>query len=100
VDALLESVDDDQRRLVRGLLDTLESTYPADSLYADMASDRPRALEERNLTSLRDLALQILDAAGNLRDRNMLLQILHTIEPFSSYPDFTHEIVKELENAE
>lgn len=100
VDALLESADDDQRRLVRCLLDTLESTYPADALYADMASDRPRAVEERSLASLRDLALQILDAAGNLRDRNKLLQILHTIEPFSSYPDFTHEIVKELENAE
>jgi hypothetical protein len=49
---------------------------------------------------LRELALQILDAGGNLRDRNTLLRILHTIEPFSSYPDFTESILKELENAE
>jgi hypothetical protein len=100
VTALLKSVDDDQRRLVNGLLDTLESTYPADALYADMASDRPRVEDERDLNSLRDLAVQILDVAANLRDRNMLVQILHTIEPFSSHPHLTQEIVKELENAE
>src|SRR6185436_13763445 len=56
VTALLESVDDDQRRLIRGLLDTLESAYPADALYADMASDRPRATGELDLDSLRELA--------------------------------------------
>lgn len=100
VTALVESFDDDQRRLFRGVLDTLESTYPADALYADMASDRPRVTEERDLDSLKELALQILDAAENLRGRHTLIGILPTIEPFSSYPDFTREIVRELENAE
>jgi len=100
LNALVKSVDDDQRRLIGGLLDTLESTYPADALYADMASDRPRPAGDIDLNSLRELALQILDAAGSLKNRNILLQILHTIEPFSSYSDLTSGIVKELENAE
>ena len=100
VAALSESLDDDQRQLFRCVLDTIESTYPADSLYADMASDRPRVIDEQDLASLRELALQVLDAARNLRGRNTLLGILHTIEPFSSYADLTNEIVKELENAE
>jgi hypothetical protein len=100
VTALVESLDDDQRRLLRGILDTLELTYPADSLYADMASDRPRSVEAHNLESLKELALQVLDAAGNLPGgRNSLLEILHTIEPFSSYPDLTGEIVEELKHA-
>jgi hypothetical protein len=65
-----------------------------------MASDRPRATDERDLDSLKEIAMQILDVAGNLRERNTLLGVLHTIEPFSSYPDFTREIVRELKNAE
>jgi hypothetical protein len=97
--ALFESLDDDQRQLFRSVLDTIESTYPADSLYADMASDRPRAIEEQDLNALRELALQVLDAAKNLRARSTLLGILHTIEPFSSYPDLTTAIVKEIEDA-
>lgn len=101
VTALVNSLDDDQRRLLRGVLDTLESTYPADALYADLASDRPRAVEQRDLESLKELAWQILDATVNLPGgRNSLLKILHTIEPFSSYPDLTRKIVKEMENAE
>ncbi|MGH9899670.1 MAG: ATP-binding protein, partial [Pyrinomonadaceae bacterium] len=77
VTALSESLDDDQRQLFRSVLNTIESNYPADSMYADMASDRPRIIDEQDLGSLREVALQILDAARNLRGRNTLLGILH-----------------------
>jgi hypothetical protein len=101
VKALVESFDDEQCRLFRGILDTLELTYPADALYADMASDRPRVVEERDLDSLQELAFQILDAAGGLPGgRNSLLKILHTIEPFSSYPNLTEQIIRRLKNVE
>lgn len=101
VTALVESLDEDQRRLLKGVFDTLEATYPADALYADMASDRPRAVEEPDVDALKELALQILDAAVSLPGgRNSVLRILHTIEPFSSYADLTQDIVSEFENAE
>jgi hypothetical protein len=64
-----------------------------------MASDRPRATTEQNLDSLRELALQFLDASQSVRNRASILSILHTIEPFSSFPDVTAEIVKEHDNA-
>jgi hypothetical protein len=93
--ALCQSLKGDQRQLFLNVLNILETTYPADSLYADMASDRPRATAEQDLDSLRELALQFLDAAQNIRNRASLLSILHTIEPFSSFPELTDAIVKE-----
>ena len=97
--ALRQSINDDQRQLFGSVLNILESTYPADSVYADMASDRPRATDEQDLDSLREIALQFLDAAQNVRSRASLLSILHTIEPFSSSPDLTAKIVKEHDDA-
>lgn len=99
VAAFYQSLNDDQRHLFFSVLNMLESTYPADSLYADMASDRPRDSNDQNLDSLRELALQFLDAAQSIRSRTSLLSILHTIEPFSSFPDLTAEIVKEHDDA-
>lgn len=99
--ALRESLDDHQRRLLKGLLDTLEGTYPADALYADMASDRPRASEEYDADSLTNLALQVLEAAESLAGgRSAMLRALPSIEPFSSYAELTTEIVKRLEHNE
>jgi hypothetical protein len=99
--ALVETLSDGQCRLLRGVLDTLEATYPADALYADMASDRPRAADEHDSDSLTELALQILDAASNLPGgKNSMLKVLHTIEPFSSYTELTSELVGRLEHAE
>ncbi|MBI5135768.1 MAG: ATP-binding protein [Nitrospirae bacterium] len=95
------ALDDDQRQLLRGLLETIESTYPADALYADIASDRPRATERCERDSLRDLALQMLDAAGSVAGaRDSLLANLHLVEPFCSYPEITGEIVKEIQDAD
>lgn len=100
VAALTETMDDDQRRLFRYVLDTIELTYPADALYADIAADKPRAADSPNRDSLKELAFQILDAATNTPGgRNALLGTLHLIEPFSSHPDITAEIVREITNA-
>jgi hypothetical protein len=65
-----------------------------------MASDRPRVTEEHDRDTLKELALQILDAAGSVRGaREAMLKVLHTIEPFSSYPELTTELVREIEHA-
>lgn len=99
--ALRESLDDEQRRLLKGILDTLEATYPADALYADMASDRPRVAGEHDADSLTELAMQMLGAADSLPGgRVAMLAALPTIEPFSSYKDLTSEIVERLKHNE
>jgi len=101
VAALVETMDDDQRRLFRSVLDTIESTFPADALYADIAADKPRAADSPNRDSLKELAFQILDAATNLPEcRTSLLSTLHLIEPFSSHPEIVAEIIREISNAE
>lgn len=99
--ALFATMDDDQRRLFCHVLDTIESTYPADALYADIAADKPRAADSPTREALKDLAFQILDAASSLPGgRGSLLQNLHLIEPFSSHPGIAAEIVREITNAE
>ena len=95
--ALMSIMDDDQRHLLQGLLDTLQNTFPADALYADMASDRPRSIETAGDDYLEQLALQMLDAANGLPGgRSALLENLHLIEPFSSNKEVAERLVKEL----
>lgn len=99
--ALVETMDDDQRRLFRNVIETLETTFPADALYADIASDKPRAADEHDRDSLKELAFQILDATTNITGgRNAILDSLHQIEPFSKYPELASEIIREIANAE
>lgn len=101
IEAISGTMDDDQRRLFRNILDTIEATFPADALYADIAADKPRAVDSPDRDALMELAFQILDAAANLQGgRSSLLSTIHLIEPFSSHPEITAEIIKEITNAE
>lgn len=98
--ALVETMDDDQRRLFLNVLSTIETAYPADALYADIAADKPRAVDLPTHDTLLELAYQILDAAENLPGgRSSLLGSLHLIEPFSSHPELATEIIREISNA-
>ena len=90
-------LEEDQRPLFRQLTEIIEAMFPADALYADMASDtrivtqeEPKELEEK----LHDLALGLVDAAGSADDaRNRLLRNLNLLEPFARYPDITAQLV-------
>ena len=83
---------------VKGPKGNLERTFPADSLYADMASDRPRSFEEDNLEAkLRELAQCMLAAADVIDGGKMrLLSSLNCLDPFCQYPELTEALVKEL----
>jgi hypothetical protein len=78
----------------------METTYPADALYADIASDRTREIEPLNMKALKNLASQILDSIPLPDDRSALLNSLNLIEPFSSYPEVSEKIIKEMRNAQ
>ena len=100
VKTLEGSMDDDQRQLFLSFLNIMETTYPADALYADIASDRTREIEPLNMKALKNLASQILDSIPLPDDRSALLNSLNLIEPFSSYPEVSEKIIKEMRNAQ
>lgn len=97
--ALKERLDDDSEGLSDLVLETLESTFPADSLYADMADEKPKsfAIEDPE-TSLREIARQLLSAVSPAVRENFLSR-LPKIVPFSNHPDITLNIIGELTNA-
>mgnify|MGYP003589141052 FL=1 len=101
VSAFIDRLCTEDGKLFDLVLETLERTYPADALYADMASERPRIYLEENLEGkLFELAQCLLTAADTVEGgRSRLLERLICLEPFCQYPDITESIVKELSNA-
>ncbi|MCX5807221.1 MAG: ATP-binding protein [Proteobacteria bacterium] len=99
--AFRAGLDVDNRKMLDLFLDTIESTFPADALYADMASDRPRKFTEIGLKErLTELALFLLETAEAVEGgKTSLLEGLAFIDPFCQYPIITESILKELSNA-
>ncbi|MGV8120415.1 MAG: ATP-binding protein [Candidatus Xenobiia bacterium LiM19] len=100
VSALLNRVDDDEKRMLELLLETVERTFPADSLYADMASEQPRYFEEEDLREkFLEIARCLLMAASTIEGgRERLLGSLMTLEPFCYHPEIAESIIKECSN--
>lgn len=99
--SLLDSLDQQKRGLLESVLKAIESTFPADALYADMASDRPRHHDDPSAEALRDLAIRMIEAIQSANgDVSGLLQNLHVIEPFSAQPELAMHIAKELDGVE
>jgi hypothetical protein len=94
-------LDEDSRKLLELVLDTIERTFPVDALYADMASDCPQYFDEENLTEkFMELAQNLLAATTDIEGgRDRLLQSLPSLDPFCLYPKITETIVQELKNA-
>ncbi len=96
VEALFAALGDGENaRLLRHLLQTVETSFPADSLYADMAGDNRLVIsddtpEER----LRQIAEELVRVAGM-----SVLHRLHSIEPFCQHRDIADRLVEELSDA-
>jgi hypothetical protein len=97
-----ERLDDGEKKILGLLFETIERTYPADSLYADMAQEKPRYYEEENLREkLMEMAGYLIAAASNLKGGKVrLLECLLILEPFCYYPEITESIVKELSDVD
>ena len=100
ITALAAVLDEERRRQLKAALEIIESTFPADALYADIASDRPRNTDTVDREHLKGLAVQMLAATDAIAGaRQTLLKQLHLVEPFSSDPEVAMQIAKELDNA-
>jgi len=99
MDLLSSGSDIDKRRLAT-LLAVLESTYPINALYNDMASDQAASTEGMDERALRELASELYRTAQSWPDKGIsLIERLPFIEPFSHNAELTRQIVTEMKNA-
>jgi hypothetical protein len=97
--ALSETLDDRQQKMLGLLLETLETTFPFDALYADMADERPRGAGlEKPEETLRELAAHLLSAVP-VEGHSEFLNAIGKVDPFCLYPEITATIVAEIMHA-
>jgi hypothetical protein len=101
VTSVAAKLDETDLALFGSLLKGVEEMFPAEALYADMASDR-RQVHQRPIVSeeeLADLAGRLLDACGtDAALRTNLLSHLTLLEPFSHFPELTRAIISRIQN--
>lgn len=101
----VESITDDHfQQLIQRLLRILETTFPFDAAYADMASERrPSANSQHGsrYEELFTLATTMLDALGRESENaKQLINSLPMIEPFCFYLEDTSAIQRKLLHAD
>lgn len=94
---LLKELPEHATPLLDQLIKLLEDSFPFDSVYADMASEKRTENSHVDILDVEDklteLAVQLLTAIGNSQeDRTNLLDRFRLLEPFSKYPDITAKI--------
>ena len=83
---------------LEGILRSIETTFPADALYARMASEiRPSFASTLNETELADLARTLISGLeSDSSVRKAILDSLHLIEPFSIDKALAQKIAYEI----
>lgn len=88
----------DQRSMFESTLRVLESSYPAESLYAQMAADNKPA--KSNVGTEHEYRTIICSIVKNWRVddpvRATFLKGVHLIEPFNTNPDIAQKVAKQL----
>jgi hypothetical protein len=100
ITAIQDGLDNSDRPLLDALLANVERMFPAEALYADMASN-PKAVvrsEQVSEDDLFDLAGRLKDACRDAEERQRLIQNLSILEPFVHYPDVTASIVARMQH--
>jgi hypothetical protein len=95
--------DDHYQQLIQRLLRTIETTFPFDAAYADMASERRPSVEDPagKYEELFSLISTMLDALGRDSEyAKQLIKSLCSIEPFSFHPEETSTIQRKLLDAD
>jgi hypothetical protein len=99
IDAIDRLLPEHDAPLFAQLLDVLETSFPFDALYADMAAERRPAIDAStdDEQALLDLAQRIISAIGEDRDATArFLAALPSTEPFAQLPNLAAQILKKL----
>jgi hypothetical protein len=87
-----------QQSKLESILRILEQSFPAEALYALLASDeRPKSAGENVESDFRDLVTQMLNGwAGGELEKRGLLESLHMIDPFSKNPGIARRVALDI----
>lgn len=99
IKSLREGLDDSSHKRLESVLRVLETCFPIESMFVDVASEQrvKRTVDAKEiLSSIARGLLSGLDPASLAR--KTLLRNLHAIEPFSAHPNIAREIAEELAN--
>lgn len=102
VKAIADELEGTNHAAFEAMLKVLESSFPADALYANMASEmRPIFNSDSIVAKLRGMIEDISQVMSHSPDaRRSLLENIHVIEPFNAHPDIARTIAMELLNDE
>lgn len=98
--ALRKEVPEHAAPMLERFVQVIEESFPFDSVYADMASDRrtstlekPEEVEDRLL----EIAGHLLGVLASTPEaRTLMLERLHLLEPFNKHPEMTAKIKERL----
>lgn len=98
--ALRNEIPERAAPILERFVQMIEESFPFDSVYADMASDKRAGTAEKT----EDIEDRLLETAGHLlgaladtpQAKNTLLEKLHLLEPFNKHPDITLTIKEKL----
>jgi hypothetical protein len=99
VAAVERVIPDHDLPLFQQLLELLETSFPFEAVYADMASDRHPELDEAEDDELRlmDVAQRIIEAIGDDKEAvARFLKALPSTEPYTKFPNVTARILHKL----
>lgn len=89
-----------QHRNFERILDTIELTLPARSIYLDQASNDPIEQDEPETAGhLKELLSELLARCPGRLERDRMISAISTVEPFSSHPKITNALLQEFEDA-
>jgi hypothetical protein len=100
ISSLRESLSLPDRRRLDAVFQVLETSFPVESLYVDVASEyRVRRQEEETSEELRSLATALIEGLDKgSATRKTLLSSLPGLEPFCVHPELAKVIARELMN--
>jgi hypothetical protein len=100
ISSFLHDLEPNQISAFEATLRVIEQSYPAEALYAQMATDvRPSIAHIGTEQDFRETIISII-ACWSIDDpaRIAFLEGLHLIEPFSKHPEISKKIVSQLLN--
>lgn len=96
--ALINSLDDQQIRLLEGFLKSLELGFPYTSVYYDLAQDKEFNNDIMENEQIYQIAKNTIENLSNDKNEQLLqLQKLFTIDFFKEYPDVLNLLMEELQ---
>lgn len=96
--ALQESLNDEQYRLLEGFINTLEDGFPYSAVYYDLAQDKQYEDKALEINQVYELAKNTINQLSHTKEEQLnCLNSLSTIDIFHKYPEVIEILKEEIE---